>query len=699
MSEYFYEDEPYGKAYDSTLMRRLLGYVKPYKGLFVLAVGLVLMVTAFDLSLPYLTKTAIDQFIILPYQTLDASNSLSISTDELQSKWGAIPIGEDRYLINFTELDPGLRQAWEAQGKFDRTHFFILRPDAPENARNIASSYPDIFTETADGTLYASEDGLSQISLDQRIQLRGSDLEMIGMIALTFIGVLFLRFFFSFGQVYVLQYTGQRVMFDMRRDIFGHLLRLPAAFFDREPVGKLVTRATNDVSSINEMYTAVLVNLFRDVFLIIGIVAIMFSLNWQLTALILILAPILAAITLIFRKYARKAYREVRLRISMLNAFLAEHISGMRIIHLFAQEHTIKDRFTEINDAKFRAEMRQTLTFALFNPLISVMSHIAIAVLIWYGGGQVVQSTLSLGALVAFITYTRMLFQPINDLSEKFNILQSAMASSERIFNLMNETREDRGRGEVIPKPVQGSIEFRDVWFSYNPDDWVLRGVSFKVEPGQTVAIVGATGSGKTTIISLIQRLYDIQKGQILLDGVDIRDLDLDELRAQMAVVLQDVFLFSGDILGNIKLQADHISHERATMASRFVQADSFIKDLEGGYHAEVTERGSTLSAGQRQLLAFARAVAFDPKVLVLDEATANIDSETEGLIQEALEKILEGRTSIVIAHRLSTIRDADQILVLDQGLLAEQGTHEELLTQKGLYATLHDMQFAETKA
>jgi len=696
MVDYHWEEEPFGKSYDAKLMRRLMRYIWPYKGLFLLAVGMVLLVTAFDLSLPYLTKTAIDQFIILPHQPLDASQ-LNISQAELRSRWNAVPMGDGRYLVNLPELDPGLRQSWEAQGKFESTHYQVIPPDAAEDVREIAAAHPQVFTQTEGGVWYATAADLETLSLDLRVRLRGRDLEAVAWIAVLFIGVLVMRFVFSFGQVFALHYTGQWVMFDMRRDIFAHLLRLPVSFFDKQPVGRLVTRATNDVSAINEMYTAVLVNLFRDVFLIVGIVVIMFALNWQLTAIILTLAPVLAAITLLFRHYARRAYREVRRRISMLNAFLAEHISGMRIIHLFAQEENVNKKFTEINDAKFRAEMRQTLTFALFNPIIALMSSVAIGAIIWYGGGQVVQDALSLGALVAFITYVRMLFQPINDLSEKFNILQSAMASSERIFQLMGETREHRGGNHTLPDPVRGRLEFRDVWFAYNADEWVLRGVSFTVEAGQTIAIVGATGSGKTTIISLLQRLYDIQHGQILLDGVDIREIDLSELRAQMAVVLQDVFLFSGDVLGNIKLQADHIDEARAITASKFVQADEFVKELDGGYHAEVTERGSTLSAGQRQLLAFARAVAFEPKVLILDEATANIDSETEGLIQAALGKILADRTSIVIAHRLSTIRDADGILVLNQGVLAEQGTHDELIAKGGLYATLHDMQFAET--
>jgi len=689
MSDYHWEEEALGKAYDSRLMKRLINYLKPYKGLFGLGLLFALMVSAFDLSLPFLTKTAIDQNVILPYRVLETQQ---INPSDIAAP---IHINDQLALININKEESGQRQIWEANGWLSNESYLVVAQDAKPEILELVSQHRDVFLQASSGAFYAAEQSLSQLTLAQRTLLRQDDLAQVGTLALIFLGLLAMRFVSSFSQVYVLQYTGQNVMYDMRREIFGHMLKLPVRFFDKNPVGRLVTRGTNDVSAINDMFTDVLVNLIRDVFLIVGIVSIMFVLNWQLTSMILVVAPILLVLTFVFKSFARKAYREVRKRIAMLNAFLAENISGMRIIHLFAQEINNFKKFEEINDAKYNAEMRQTITFAIFNPIIHVMSSIAIALIIWYGGGQVVQSTLTLGALIAFLSYVRMLFQPINDLSEKFNILQGAMASSERIFMLLEEEEEDRGKAQT-PEPILGRIEFKDVWFAYNDEDWVLRGVSFAVEPGHTMAIVGATGSGKTTIISLLQRLYDIQKGQILLDGVDIREYDLDHLRVQMAVVLQDVFLFSGDIAGNIQLQSEEISQEKVKDAARFVSADKFIEQLDNQYEAEVTERGSTLSAGQRQLLAFARAIAFDPKVLILDEATANIDSQTEQIIQSSLKKILQGRTSIVIAHRLSTIRDANQILVLDQGQLAEQGSHEELIAHGGLYAALYKLQFAE---
>lgn len=529
----------------------------------------------------------------------------------------------------------------------------------------------------------------------------------VSLFALIFLGLLLFRLLLSFAQVYILQYTGQRVMYDMRTQIFSHLMRLPVRFFDRNPVGRLVTRATNDVAAINEMYSAVLVHLFKDAFLLMGIFAVMFQLNWRLAGLILLLTPILVWITFEFRKRAREAYRDVRRKLAKLNAYLAESLSGMRIIQLFVREPGSFQNFSQINLEEYEANMRQLVIFAVFQPLIGLMRALGLALILWYGGFSVVHGTFTLGSLVAFLSYIEMLFQPISDLSEKYNILQGAMASSERIFLLLDEP-EEHYAGQTLAE-VEGRIEFRDVWFSYNTpqpqedsdseseSEWILKGVSFTAEPGERVAIVGPTGSGKTTIISLLLRLYEVQRGQILLDGKDIRELDLGFLRSQMAVVLQDVFLFSGDVLGNVRLQSDGIPKERVLEAARFVQADEFIRELPHGYETEVKERGATLSVGQRQLLALARAMAFNPKILILDEATANIDSHTERLIQESLRKVLQGRTSLVIAHRLSTIREADKILVLHKGRLVEQGTHEELLAKKGLYYALYTLQFGET--
>ncbi len=513
-------------------------------------------------------------------------------------------------------------------------------------------------------------------------------------------GILIVRFLAAVTQRYILEYSGQRVMYDMRTQIFGQLMRLPVRFFDTNPVGRLVTRATNDVAAINEMYTAVLVNAFQDVFLLVGIFIVLFAVSWQLTLIIVVLLPLIVWITMEFRRRARDAYRAVRRKVAKLNAYVSESISGIRVTQLFVRERDSYDMFASINREEFDAQMRQLKIFSIFQPMIGFTRTLGLGLIALIGGYATIEGLITVGTLGLFWDYTERLFRPIRDLAERYNILQGAMAASERIFELLDRTPERYEGAEPLPS-VEGRIEFRDVWFAYQEEpgeaDWVLRGVSFTVEPGERAAIVGPTGSGKSTIINLILRLYEIQHGQILIDGVDIRDVPLKNLREEMAVVLQDVFMFSGDILSNIRLQDEEIPREKAIDAARFVQADAFIRELPDGYDTEVKERGSTLSVGERQLLAFARAVAFDPKILILDEATANIDSQTENLIQASIERLLEGRTSIVIAHRLSTIRNSDQILVLHKGQLIEQGTHDELMARGEMYHALYSLQFGET--
>ncbi|MCS6937442.1 MAG: ABC transporter ATP-binding protein/permease [Candidatus Bipolaricaulota bacterium] len=692
---YHWEEEKLGAAYDAALMRRLLTYVKPYRKLFALCLVLILFITAFELAMPYITKIAIDRFILLPYGIVRLPTEDPLAQRVLE-RYRPLHLEGDRYLLDVTALDQITRTDLEIKRWLEKERYTFV-DDRDPKLLQIVQKNPAAFERH--GPLWLiSQTSLRQLPLADLLTLRAPQIEGLHLLALLFVAILLLRLIVSFAQVYILQLSGQRIMKDMRMEIFGHLMRLPTKFFDRNPVGRLVTRATNDVSAINEMYASVLVYLFKDVFLVLGIFVIMIQLHWQLGLLILVLAPFIAYATWEFRKRARDAYRDFRRKLAKLNAYLQESLSGMRIIQIFAQEQRSYQTFQSINQEEYDANMRQLKVFAVFQPIIHLMSSLAVGLIIWYGGWGVTEGSLTLGALVAFLSYVEMLFAPIRDLAEKYNILQGAMASAERIFLLLDEKPEDRGQGRVLAE-VRGAIEFRDVWFAYQDEDWVLRGLSFSIKPGERVAIVGPTGSGKTTIIGLLSRLYDIQKGQILLDGVDIRELDLKFLRSQMAVVLQDVFLFSGDILGNIRLQNDAISRERAIEAAKFVQADRFIEKLADSYNAEVKERGATLSAGQRQLLAFARAVAFDPKILILDEATANIDSQTESLIQESLEKILRGRTSVTIAHRLSTIRDSDKILVLNKGQLVEQGRHEELLARRGLYYALYTLQFAETEA
>ncbi|MFC2095840.1 ABC transporter ATP-binding protein [Candidatus Bipolaricaulota bacterium] len=683
MSDHFQGDEILGKAFDAQLMRRLLRFLKPYKLLFIVCVLLTIGLASIQLVIPYFTKTAIDSFMTLPYSI--------VSLAEMPEAGFPLDLGDGEYLVETLSVPAESRRAWEDADLLSSERYLFIREGSDD--AGYPERFPDAFTSIPGGWI-ASEQDLRKLPVRDLESLRGTSVDGIVRLAMLFLIALLARFVFGVLQVYLLQYTGQRVMYDMRQEIFAHVLRLPLKFFDHAPVGRLVTRVTSDVQAINEMFTSMLVNLFRDTFLIFGIMIVIFQLDWRLALVIAAFFPVIVIAAWQFRNRVRTAYREVRKQIARMNAYLQESISGMRIIQVFVQEQKANERFDEINQSKYVADMRQLLTFAVFRPLMSFLSSFAIALVIWYGGFNVLRGSLSLGALTAFIQYVRMLFEPVLRLSEGYNVLQGAMASSERIFRLLDEPQEDAGLGMTVDS-FQARIEFKDVWFAYNDEEWILKGVSFVAEPGQHVAIVGPTGSGKTTIIRILLRMYPIQKGQILLDGIPIEEFDLSYLRAQMAVVLQDVFMFSGDIMDNIKLRSD-IPEEVAIEAARFVNAD-FVEALPDGYHTEVKERGVTLSVGERQLLSFARAVAFDPKILVLDEATASIDSHTENLIQNSLRKIMQGRTSIVIAHRLSTIREADNIIVLNQGKLSEQGTHDELLEQDGLYAALHNLQFAET--
>ncbi len=498
----------------------------------------------------------------------------------------------------------------------------------------------------------------------------------------------------SYGQAYLLQYTGQRIIFDIRQHVFRHLQGMSISFFDRNPVGKLVTQVTNDTETLNEMYTGVLVNLFKDIFMVLGIAVVMLRLDPGLALVSFTGIPLVLAAAQTYRRAAREAFRQVRAKLSQMNAFLQEHISGIRVVQVLGKEGVKEKEFQAINEAHYLAGLRELRAFALFRPSMDLIRSLVLAGLVWYGGGQVIQERVSFGVLYAFINYLEQLFRPIDDLSEKYTIMQSAMASAERIFSLLGQKPEIQDPPDPVHLGrVTGNIEFRNVWFAYNPGEWVLRDISFTIQPGETVALVGATGSGKSSIINLLTRFYDVQQGQVLLDGVDIRRYSLAGLRRQFGLVLQDVFLFAGDVAGNIRLGNTAISDREVEEAARFVNAHSFIRQLPNGYHEPVVERGATLSTGQRQLLAFARALAFNPAILVLDEATANIDSHTEKLIQDALEKLSEGRTTIVVAHRLSTIQRADRIIVLHKGRIREMGTHQQLLDKGGIYHNLYQIQ------
>jgi ATP-binding cassette subfamily B protein len=529
----------------------------------------------------------------------------------------------------------------------------------------------------------------------------------LGWLALLYLLILAVAFSAEYLQTWTMQLTGQRIMFDLRMAIYGHLQRLDLRYFDRNPVGRLMTRVTSDVDTLNDLFTSGVVTIFGDVLTLVGIMTVLLWMDWRLALVAFSVIPLIVLVTQWFRTNVRESYRIVRGWIARINAFLQENITGMSTVQLFQRERLNFERFDTI-DAKHRdANIESIFYYAVFYPAIEAIGALASGLIVWYGGGAVIRGTLQLGALVAFLQYSQRFFRPISDMSEKFNVLQSAMASSERIFKLLDEPVAIASPDQPTPRPAwsRGHITFEHVWFAYNPpadpsDDlaaeWVLRDVSFEVRPGQRVGIVGATGSGKTTLINLLLRFYDVQRGRIAVDGVDIRQLDLAGLRGLFSLVLQDVHLFSGTIAENIRLGEAAIDDPRIRAAARAVHADRFIEQMPGGFGAPVAERGATLSVGQKQLLSFARALAFDPRILILDEATSSVDTETEQLIREALEAVMAGRTTIAIAHRLSTIQDMNTILVLHKGCLRESGTHQELLAAKGIYFRLFELQYRQ---
>jgi ATP-binding cassette subfamily B multidrug efflux pump len=523
------------------------------------------------------------------------------------------------------------------------------------------------------------------------------------LISLIYLLVLFFDFLAQYVQIRIMQRVGQQTMYDMRQEIFGHIQRLSMIYFDKNPVGRLVTRVTTDVDALNDLFAAGVVTMINDFFLLAIMVGVLLYMNWRLALAALAALPLILLVTFVFRKFVRDANRRIRTAIARINAFLQEYISGMSIVQVFNRERRARVEFIKRNRDHMLAYKDAILAFALFYPTVEFLGVAAIALILWIGGLSIFANTLTLGVLVAFMQYAQRFFRPIQDLSEKFNILQAAMAASERIFRLLDEPVTIASDPNAIPlRNPQGEIEFRNVWFSYRhaaepkDEDWVLRDVSFKVEPGQTMAIVGHTGAGKTTLISLLLRFYDIQRGQILLDGVDIRAIQLQDLRRQFGIVLQDPFLFSGTIESNVRLGTAGIDSATVKHAVDEVGLGDFIRALPDGVGTSVNERGSTLSVGQRQLINFARALAHNPRFLILDEATSSVDTKTEMLIREALDRLLSGRTALVIAHRLSTIQHADCILVFHKGRLREQGAHQELLAQRGIYYRLYQLQYKE---
>ena len=680
-----------GKVYDSKIFKRLIGYLKPYKKYLAVSFVLLLFISAFEISFPYLTKIGIDRYIVLRFHEINPTEDREAQAI-LKKYQDAIYRLDGKEFLDESKLKKWDREYLKKKKVLSEERYLLLNPNKYPNraeVRSIIHKYEPLFIK---GQKYwaISYSNLRKIPARDVKILRQKDINGVKIVALIFLVILLLNLIFTFSQVYILQYMSQLVMYDLRMDIMRHIFKLPVDFFSKNPVGRIVTRATNDVAAINEMFNSVLIYLFKDFLLIAGILIVMFKMNVRLTLVSLTLAPLIVIVTYFFRVKVREAYRDVRAKIARINAYLQESISGIRIIKLFVQEVRMFEGFKKINHDLYLANIRQLIVFAVFRPLIDIFNSLGIAIILWYGGGQLIRSAISFGALVAFLTYIEKLFKPIMDLAEKYNILQSAMAASERIFKLLDEKPEPKIG--TIKARLKGHIEFDDVWFAYEDENWVLKGVSFEVKPGQTVAIVGPTGSGKSTIINLILRFYYNQKGMIRVDGRDVREYDLESYRSNFALVLQDVFLFSGSLDKNVRLWNTEIPDEKVIEALTMIGTDRIVKRLKERY--EVGERGANLSMGERQIIAFARALAFDPAILILDEATSSVDSETEAVIQRATEKLLSGRTSIVIAHRLSTIKKADKIIVIYKGKIIETGKHEELMKKKGFYYHLYRLQF-----
>jgi len=651
-----HEEDVLGKAYDSRLMKRLLKYLRPYKGQVAVALAAIVLKAGADVLGPYLTKVAIDKYL-------------------------------------------------------------------------------------ASGTGAASALGR---------WLSSSPYTGIAQIAALYVGLIVFSFLLEYLQTYLMQWAGQKVMFDLRSQIFRHLQRMHIGFYDKNPVGRLVTRVTSDVDAVNELFTSGVVSIFEDVFVLAGILVIMLRMNWRLALITFAVLPFISIATKIFRDKVRDSYRRIRVAIARINAYLQEHVSGMVVLQLFNREQRAYEKFSEVNAVHMDAFKDAIMAHAVYYPVVEILSSIAIACVLWFGGNNVIRGVTTLGVLVAFIQYAQRFFRPIQDLSEKYNILQSAMASSERVFKLLDTPAEITSPAVTKIPDGPGRIQFEHVWFAYRAvpagepstghvgagdspaqesletlqatadsssrlgragapvptradsraastePDWILRDVSFSIEPGETVAIVGHTGAGKTTIISLLMRFYDVQQGAITMDGVDIKEMDLSDLRHRFGVVLQDPFLFTGTVESNIRLGTKWIEDADVEKAAEDVNLADFVRALPGGFKEEVRERGTTLSTGQKQLISFARALAHEPKILVLDEATSSVDTETEFRVRDALARMVEGRTSIIIAHRLSTVQRANKIIVMHKGQVREMGTHQQLLAQRGIYYKLYQLQYKD---
>ena len=653
----YFEETQLGKPYDLKLLKRIYPFTRPYRLLLFGSIGLVLLITALDLALPYVTKIAIDNFIV--------------------------PLTGSETLI--------------AEGEKKSTEGYIRADLSDPQQQALVGKYPDLFRVEGTSALIKYQ-ALARLEKSDLALLRKADLAGVAHITALFLTLVIINFALNFVQKMIMEYTGHMIMHDLRIRLFGHIQNLAAAFFTRNPVGRLVTRTTNDVQNMHELFTSVISMVFKDLFLLAGIAVVMLFINWKLALVSFTVLPLVVYASIIFARRARGIFRELRIKVAEINTRFAETIGGIRVVQLFRQEMNNYRLFNQLNHENYLAGMKQIHVLAVFMPLIEILAVVAVALVIWYGGGRVITGTMSLGALVAFISYIRMFFRPIRDLAEKYNILQNAMASAERIFLILDSQDRLAWPAADNRKALSGlqqieTIEFENVGFSYIGDEIILKNINFSIKAGESVAVVGPTGAGKTTLINLIPRFYDPTAGRVLINSRDLRDLEASAIRLKIALVMQEPFLFSGTIRENIFQGNHNLSQAQEESIIEAAHCTSLIDRLEKGLDTTLTEGGASISSGERQLISIARAFARNPQLILFDEATSYIDSPTEMRIQQALEKLMHNRTSLVVAHRLSTIRNADRILVLNRGRIVESGHHTDLMQQKGFYFRLHQLQ------
>jgi len=704
-----YGDEFHSKIYDRKLYGALLRYLRPYWKHVLVSLVLLLAVTGIELYMPLITKNAVDEHIVsdrslLRFTTPQSYEAFRQAYPRL-NKLGAYTSADTTWVVlparRLGDIKPADRSLWKADGRL-LDEKFVLVPATDENRAILARLDGDpAYYRLSANVLAVRQKYFNVFAKGQALtpadlaKLRRNDMNALLAIGLLYLLLIVGRFAFQFYQVYLINHAAQHAMYDLRCDLYMHLEKMPLRFFDRNPVGRLVTRVTNDIRALDEVLSAGFLQLLQDILTLAGIIVMMLLLNVKMALVCFGMLPFAVLYMKLFKDRTRVIYRDVRRKLAILNARLSEDISGFRIIQLFNQyRHRVKS-FDDINMDYYHSGYSQTKLFAVFRPIIFSMQYIVVALIVWYGGGQILRGAITLGLLLAFMRYIDRFFDPINSISEKFNVLQGALAGAERIFDLFDTPTQDYRETQARPERLRGGIEFKNVWLSYfDNDEYALRDVSFSVKPGEKIALVGHTGSGKTSIVSLLDDMYAYQKGEILVDGRPLAEYALHDLRRDIGIVQQDVFLFSGNIRDNIALSAADVTDERLEEVCRHVNVMDFVSSLPGRFNEPVMERGATLSVGQRQLIAFARVLAYNPAIFILDEATSNIDTETEIKIQDALGKVMAGRTSIVIAHRLSTIKHVDRILVLHKGELVEEGTHEELIARRGLYYDLYRLQF-----